>query len=84
MFAKAVGSAEVKGGLTGQTSTLAFLDEGDYELHFVAYNKDSDNGRFVYAARLQSETNVDGSVGNIIKVKAGAAANLASTIKGII
>ena len=84
MFAKAIGSAEVKGGLTGQTYTLAFLEEGEYELHFVAYNKNSENGRFTYAARLQSETNVDGSISNLIRVRAGAAVDLSSKVKGVI
>jgi hypothetical protein len=84
MFKNAVVSAEVKGSLTGQTYTLAFLPEGDYELHFVAYNKNSETGRYTYAARLQSETSVDGSIGNLIKVKAGAAVNISSTIKGVI
>jgi hypothetical protein len=84
MFKNAVASAEVKSSLTGQAYTLAFLEDGEYELHFVAYNKSADNGRFTYAARLQSETSVNGAVGNIIKVKAGASINISSTIKGII
>jgi hypothetical protein len=84
MFKNAIGSAEVKSSLTGKTYTLAFLPEGDYELHFVAYNKSTETGRFVYAARLQSETSVNGSIGNLIQVKAGASVNISSTVKGVI
>jgi hypothetical protein len=83
-FKNAVASAEVKESLTGKAYTLAFLEEGDYELHFIAYNKNPDTGRYAYAARLQSETSVNGQVGNIIQVKAGASVNISSSIKGII
>ena len=83
-FKNAVASAEVKGTLTGRTYILAFLPEGDYELHFAAYSKNPDTGRYVYAARLQSETSAEGSIANTIKVKAGVSVNISSTIKGVI
>jgi hypothetical protein len=83
-FRNAVASAEIKTSLTGKGYTLAFLEEGDYELHFVAYNKNSETGRYTYAARLQSETTVNGQVGNVITVKAGASVNITTSIKGII
>jgi hypothetical protein len=83
MFKNAVTSAEVKSSLTNQGYTLAFLEEGEYELHFVAYNRSTENGRFMYSAHLQSETSVNGSIANVIKVKAGAAINIASPAKGI-
>jgi len=83
-FKNAVASAEVKGSLTGQSYILAFLPEGDYELHFAAYNKNPDTGRYVYAARLQSETSAEGTIANTIKVKAGVSMNISSTIKGVI
>jgi hypothetical protein len=82
MFKNAVASAEVKGSLTGRTYTLAFLEEGEYELHFIAFNKNADNGRLTYASRLQSETSVNGSVANTITVKAGISLNISSAIKG--
>jgi hypothetical protein len=82
MFKNAVSSAEVRQSLTGTTYTLAFLEEGDYELHFAAYDQNTETGRFAYAAHLQSETSVDGSVGNIIHVKGGASINISSSITG--
>jgi hypothetical protein len=84
MFQNAVASAEIKGSLTGQTYTLAFLEEGEYELHFVAYSKNSTTGRYAFAARLQSESSASGSIGNIITVKTGASVNISSSVKGII
>lgn len=81
-FRNAAGSAEVKQSITGSSYTLAFLEEGDYELHFVAYNRDAESGRFSYAARLQSETSVNGSVGDVIEVKSGVTINIASSVKG--
>jgi len=83
-FKNAVASAEVKSSLTGKVYTLAFLQEGEYELHFVAYDQDPETGRYIYTARLQSETTIDGQIGNFVMVKAGASVNISSSIKGII
>jgi hypothetical protein len=83
MFKNAAGSAEVKQSLTGATYTLAFLEEGDYELHFVAYNQNTETGRYAYVAHLQSETSADGSVANIIHVNGGASINISSSITGV-
>jgi len=83
-FRNAAGSAEVKQSITGSSYTLAFLEEGDYELHFVAYNRDAASGRFSYAASLRSETSVDGSVGDIVRVKGGVTINIASSVKGVL
>jgi hypothetical protein len=82
MFKNALGSAEVKQSITGATYTLAFLEQGDYELHFVAYNRNADTGRYAYSAQLQSDTSVDGSVGDVIHVKGGASINISSSITG--
>jgi hypothetical protein len=85
LFANARSSAEVKqSSLSGNYFTLAFLEEGEYELHFAGYTKDTNTGRYNFEARLQSETNVDGSVGNLITVKSGITINVASSISGII
>ena len=84
LFANARSSAEVKESLSGILYTLAFLEEGEYELHFAAYTRDTSTGRYHFEARLQSETDVDGSVGNLITVKSGVTINVSSTIKGII
>ncbi len=83
-FRNAAGSAEVKQSITGSSYTLAFLEEGDYELHFVAYNRDAATGRFSYNAQLQSETSVNGSVADIIQIRGGATINIASSAKGIL
>jgi hypothetical protein len=83
-FKNAVTSAEVKEGLTGNVFTVAFLPEGEYELHFAAYSKNAANGRMSFDAMLQSETSVNGTVANIIKVKAATSINISASIKGII
>lgn len=56
LFANARGSAEVKESLSGNLYTLAFLEEGEYELHFAAYTRDTSTGRYHFEALLQSET----------------------------
>lgn len=83
-FKNAVASTEIKESLTGKVYTLAFLQEGEYELHFAAYSKNTTTGRVSFDAMLQSETNVDGAVANFFKVKAASTINISTSIKGII
>lgn len=80
LFAKAVSSAEVKQGLTGKVYTLALLEEGEYELHFAAYEEDA-SGRIKFTTMLTSETSAEGSLGGI-KVKGGLNVNVSSVITG--
>jgi hypothetical protein len=84
LFAKAVASTEVKETLSGNVYTLAFLEEGEYELHFIAYQKNTETGRFMFASELEAETSVNGSVGKIIKVDAGASVSISAKIKGLL
>jgi hypothetical protein len=83
-FRNAVASAEVKQTVSGRTYTLAFLEEGDYELHFVGYSKNSETGRYAMSSQLKSETTAEGSLSNIVTVKAGMTINISATIKGVI
>jgi hypothetical protein len=83
-FKNAVASAGVKESLTGKVFTVAYLPEGEYELHFAAYSKNTTSGKVAFEAMLQSETNVDGSVANIIKVQGSASINISAVINGTI
>ena len=83
-FRNAVASAEVKSSLTGKRFTLAFLPEGEYELHYSAYSKNDISGKYTFEAMLQSETIVNGSVGNLIKIEAGVDLSIATKITGVI
>lgn len=84
LFANAAASAEVKQAVTGQKFTLAFMEEGEYELHFIGYQRDPNTGRLQFESQLQSETTVDGSVGNLITVKSGVTINVAASITGLL
>lgn len=84
LFRNAVTSAEVKSTLTGKVYTLAFLEEGEYELYFAGYTKNSTTGRFEMSAMLESETTVDGSVSNIVKVQGGVTIKISTSITGIL
>jgi hypothetical protein len=84
IFKNAVASAEVKEGLGGKVYTLAFLPEGEYELHFAAYSKNSESGRTSFDALLKSETQINSSVVNFVTVQAAATISISSKIKGII
>lgn len=82
MFRNAVASAQVKETLTGKVFTIAYLPEGEYELHFAAYKENATTGRVGFEAMLKSESSVNGSVGNIIKVQAATSINISTTISG--
>lgn len=82
-FMNAAGSSEVKSGLSGKEYTIAFLEEGDYELYFASY-EETPSGKASYTGLLQAETSVDGSVGNKIAVEAGATVAILTVVKGIL
>jgi hypothetical protein len=82
MFKNAVASAQVRETLTGRAYTLAYLPEGEYELHFAAYKEDTTSGRVGFASMLKSESSANGSVGNIIRVQAGISVSISTTING--
>ena len=79
LFANAVTSAEVRQGVTGRTFTLAFLEEGEYELHFAEHRQDA-SGRMTFEALLNSETTIDGSAANVVKVNGGVTVNVSGTL----
>jgi hypothetical protein len=81
LFAKAVSSTTVNTGLTGTQYKLAFLEEGEYEVYFVTYNKNA-SGEFNFAAVMQAETKINGSVSNFITVSAGAEVSISAILKG--
>ena len=81
MFKNAVTSAEVKGAVSARTYKLAFLEAGDYELHFVSYTKDVNN-HFVFQSSLNSNTTGTGSASNIVTVQPGVTANVSTNITG--
>ena len=84
LFTNARSSAVVKQSLTGNEFTLAFLEEGEYELHFIGYSHDATTGRYHFEAQLDAETTVDGSVADIVTVQGGATITVASTITGLL
>ena len=61
-FANAVTSAQVKG--IANTYSLNFLEEGEYELVFVAYNKEPNN-EFKFSSVLQAESTTGLNLGAI-------------------
>jgi len=81
-FKNAVASTEVKLGLSGNSYKLAFLEAGDYELHFAGYKKDVATSRFTFQTMLKSETSTGGSVGDFVTIQKGITLSISSTITG--
>lgn len=82
-FMNAAGSSEVKPGLNGRGFTIAYLEQGDYELYFASY-AETPSGRLAFNAILQTELNVGGTVGNRISVGAGASVSVSTMVKGVL
>lgn len=82
LFSNAVASAEVEPQLNGNQFTVAFLNSGQYELHFAGYTEQE--GQAVFSGMLNSHTMVDGAEVNSLKVSAGAKISVAATINGIL
>ncbi len=78
-FKNAVTSAEVK-GITTQYYKIAFLESGEYELHFAAYHQDASTGRYTFQSMLSAQTKVNGSVADFITVSANATVTISSVI----
>jgi len=83
-FKNAVSSAEVKTSLSGNTFKLAFLEEGDYELHFAAYGKSSTSDQFVFQNMLTAQTMLNGSMLSFVTVKNGTTLTISSVITGVL
>jgi hypothetical protein len=83
-FKNAVASAKIETALSGNTYTIPFVEQGEYELHFVAYTKDNTTNRFVFKSLLQADTMINGSVSTSFNVNAGADISISATIKGLI
>ncbi len=82
-FMNAAGSSIVKSTLSGKEYTLAFLEEGTYELYFASY-EESPSGRSSFKGVLMAETSVDGTIGNSIVVKSGSTVSISTQIKGLL
>ncbi len=84
MFRNAVNSTLVKVSPLGKTYTLAFMEEGDYEIVFAAYSKNAVSGRYSFDSMLTANTSVNGAVTNFITVKAGVNISIAVLVSGTI
>lgn len=71
-FKNAVNSGVVKAGIMSNSYKLAFMEEGEYELYFAIYSKNETTGKYSLDAIMNTELEVNGKVGNVIKVTAGA------------
>jgi len=81
-FKNAISSTEVKPGLSGNTYKLAFLEAGDYELHYAGYKKDATTNQFTFQAMLKAQTSAGGTVGDFVTIQKGATLTISSTITG--
>jgi hypothetical protein len=79
MFKGAVNSARVKAGIVNDTYKLAFMEAGEYELYFAAYNENSENGKLMLESVVDATVEANGNVGKILKVSAGTTVSVATS-----
>lgn len=82
-FTNAVTSAVVVEGLTN-TYDLHFIEEGDYELAFVAYDKNSTTNQFEFKGLLDADLEINSNAVNTINVEANASVSVSATIVGLL
>jgi hypothetical protein len=81
-FANAITSDEVKTAMAGGTYTLAFLEPGDYELHFAAYHLDAGSGHYVLTGMLSSQNTVGANVSDFVTLQASVNVTVSTVITG--
>ncbi|NOT76322.1 MAG: DUF4382 domain-containing protein [Cyclobacteriaceae bacterium] len=82
LFKNAVTSAEVKGTLNAKTYKLAFVEAGEYELHFASYDVDS-NDDVNLQALLTSTITLGASSPNIVTIQGGVNMNVTTSVTAI-
>lgn len=83
MFKNAITSAVVKGGLT-DSYELHFLEEGEYEIAFAAYDEDPVTNQYELNTMLDAEITITGSVANFITVGANTSTSISANITGLL
>lgn len=83
LFAKAVTSTVVKGGLT-DTYELHFLEDGEYEIAFAAYDENETTQEYELNTMLDAEIKINGTVANFITVGANSSTSITANITGLL
>lgn len=81
-FKNAITSAVVKDNGLTRNYTLSFLEAGDYELHFASYKRDTGTDRYSLQTMLAAQSSVNGTVSDIITIRAGVSISVSSLITG--
>jgi hypothetical protein len=83
LFKNAVTSAVVKGGLT-DSYELYFLEAGEYEITFAAYNENATTNQYELNTMLDAEILISGSTANFITVDANSSTSISANITGLL
>lgn len=84
LFENAANSALVSGSsFSSGNFVIAFLPEGEYELHFARYSENATTGRLHFESMLELSADNNASLNNI-QLDAGTEVNLSLSITGII
>lgn len=83
-FANAVSSSAVVEGTISNTFELNFLEAGEYDLVFAAFNEDNTSGELQLEGFLETDAGIEGEITDAITVNANAEVNLSFSIRAFI
>ncbi|RIH64701.1 DUF4382 domain-containing protein [Mariniphaga sediminis] len=81
LFAKAVTSSKVG---NGGVYKLSFVEEGDYEVHVVSFEKTTDENKFSFKGILNANSKIGGLLLNDVSVSADSTVELDIEILGLL
>lgn len=81
LFTNAIASSVIDTDVESDDYTIAFLEEGNYELHFVTYDM-NDGDEVEFGGLLDSELTIDGTTADVVDVQAGTETAVTTTIVG--
>lgn len=83
LFENAVSSSVVGESSLSNDFVIAFLEEGEYEFHFVRYSDENNDGKLSFESMLDISSQNNASLQNV-KVEAGAEVSLNISVTGVL
>lgn len=83
-FANAITSTAVVEGAISNRFEMNFVEEGEYELVFAAYEENTLSGNLEFAGFLDTDLSAEGEIANVISIDANAEVTLNIAINALI
>ncbi len=84
IFKNAVTDGTVKQGTYGMEYTLAYLDAGEYDIHFAQYRLEAGSSRYIYEGTLQTQTTVNDAIMPYLTISKGTTIFPVTTVENAV